>query len=194
MFVLFGNDNWACVVIFTIFLVHKIVSRKSRFNISNEIMEKFQKIVFSSERVIRCGRNRVRPVQDRKIEPLGWVFNYFGHISNRSWDIHEKLIQARIIVIWWAELHFLMFQDVVCYWSVDRVVNLCLLSHFIVSLFCLFFFPQPLNYLFREFLLTIFSLKLVFNFLICFLFHSISVGSLFTLRYWIYQQCLPCSP
>jgi hypothetical protein len=88
MFVLFGNDNWACVVIFTIFLVHIIVSRKSRFNISNEIMEKFQKIVFSSERVIRCGRNRVRPVQDRTLRvsfQLFWpYFQPFVRYSRKT--------------------------------------------------------------------------------------------------------------
>jgi hypothetical protein len=103
MFVLFGNDNWVSAEIFTIFLAHKIVSRKSRFNISNEIQGKFQKIVFSSERVIRSGPNRVRPVQKRKIEPFGRVFHYFCRIFSRSWDIHEKPIPARIIGTWWVE-------------------------------------------------------------------------------------------
>jgi len=64
-------------------------------------MEKFQKIVFSSERVIRSGRNRYYPVQNRKTGSLGEfsiilaVFPVVREIFTKNGFRHVLLLSGR---------------------------------------------------------------------------------------------------
>jgi len=171
MFVLFGNDNWACVVIFTIFLVHKIVSRKSRFNISNEIMEKFQKIVFFfwtrhtfwTKQFLSRSKSKNGTLWASF--PLFWPYfqsfvrysrktdlgTYYCYLVGRASFFNVS--RRRLPLICWSCCEFVFTFSFYSF-----IIFVCFSSH---SLWI---------YLFREFLLPIFLLKLVFSFLICFCF------------------------
>jgi hypothetical protein len=77
-------------------------------------MEEFQKIVFSSERVIRSGRKKFL-FKIEKRDPLGEflfilaIFPTVREIFTTNGFRHVLLLSG------WPSLIFLMFQDVVCY-------------------------------------------------------------------------------